>query len=335
MSVNFSEFEEKIISALEGSRMIDRFSVSEFTQTPNQEVLLKYFEEPSKIDFDDVGLFFVEEGDKVYCPEMKTSITEKGEWLSNKLPPIVFDIDQSGNVRKADECEAMYICIQVAHVIREPEFKNEFEQLVLDYNFEKMAGRDDENLNFRNLLKDWQSFQSVIINIIVSAAKFKISFTKKDTEKFLKDGIEDSMAAELRDLETKIRAINFEYSQGALSPPEVKKLSKIKRLELIDERDVSISKLITDSPVGDLYKALNLSSEYISPIKKKKISSWVQREVDSLISTEEFSSLREDRKQLISKFTRRAYRFEKNSVRKLAVERYLKDPSCFKLPSKL
>jgi hypothetical protein len=335
MSVNFPEFEEKLISALKGSKLIERFSVSEFTQTPNQNVLLKYFEEPAILDFDENGLFFFEGGDKIYCPEMKTSITEKGEWLSSKLPAIEFDIDQSGNVRKADECEAMYICAQVAHIIKEKVFKNEYIELVSKYNFETMSGRDDQKLNFRELLKEWQSFQSVIINIIVSASKYKISFTKKDTEKFLKDGIKDSMAAELRDLESKIRALNFDYSQGILSPDRVKKLTKIERLQEIDKRDTKLAELINESPVGDLYKSLNLSSEYISPIKKKKISNWVQVEVDKLISTSEFSSLNEERKQLISKFTRRAYRFEKNSVRKLAVERFISDPTSFKLPSKL
>lgn len=335
MSINFSDFEEKIISALQGSQLIDRFSVNEFTQTPNQSVLLKYFETPALIDFDENGIFFLENNEKIYCPEMKTSIAEKGEWVSSKLPPIEFDIDQSGNVRKADESEAMYICVQVATIIKEKGFKDELESLIKCYNFEQMCGRDDDELTFRNLLKSWQSLQSVIINILVSASKFKISYTKKDTEKFLKDGLETSTAAELRDLESKIRATNFEYSQGILSPDRVKKLSKIERLAEIDKRDTEISVLITDSKVGNLYKALNLSSEYISPIKKKRISSWVQAEVDSLLTEAEFSGMKDDRQQLISKFTRRAYRFEKNSIRKLAVERYIKDPSTFKLPSKL
>lgn len=335
MSVNFKDFEDRLVSALGSSGLVDRFSLTEINKSPELAVIIKYFEEPSLIDFDEEGLFFLEEnGEKCYCPVMKTSITEKGEWLSSKLPSLTFDIDQSGNVRKADEAEAMYICMQVAHILKEPSFKRELLELSKEYDYEAMKGGVNGELTFRELLKDWQSLQSVIINIIVSAAKFKISSEKKDTEKFLKDGIQESAAAELRDLETKIRSVNFSFSQGILSPDSVKNLTKIERLQEIDKRDDEIASLITKSSVGNLFRALKLSSEYISPVKKKRISLWVQAEVDKLLSDKSFSSLNEDRKQLIAKFVRRAYRFEKNSIRKLAVESYISDPENFKLPSK-
>lgn len=336
MSVNFKDFEDRLINSLRNSGLIEKFSFTEITKTPELAIIIKEFEKSSLIDFDENGLYFIQDnGDKLYCPEMKTSISDEGEWFSHKLPSIGFDIDQSGNVRKADEAEAMYICIQVAHILKEVAFREELEDLAKEYDFDNMKSRRPDDYGFRDLLKDWQSFQSVIINIIVSAAKFKISTEKKDTEKFLKDGIQESEAAELRNLEAKIRSINFEFSQGILSPESVKNLTKIERLEEIDKRDDEISREILLSPVGNLYRAMNLSSEYISPVKKKKISLWVQKEVDELLAQKEFSSLQEDRRQLISKFSKRAYRFEKNSVRKLTVERYKNDRENFKLPSKL
>jgi hypothetical protein len=335
MTFNFKDFDDKIITGLRESGLIEKFSISEFTQTPNQEILMHFFEKPSLIHFDNGGLYFEEEGEKYYCPEMYSSISEKGEWISSKLPPITFDIDQSGNVRKSEESESMYICAQVAHILSGDEFLYEFKQVANDYNFDEMAGRSTEGNTFRTLLESWQSYQSVIINVLVSASKFKISSSKKDAEKFLKDGIGTSKEAELRDLESKIRAINFKYSQGELSPEKVKKLSKIKRLETINERDNVLTSLIVNSPVGDLYRALNLSSEYISPIKKKKIQLWIQKSVDELLQDDNFKDGNMERRSLISKFTRRAYRFEKTSIRKLTVENYINDPENFKLPSKL
>lgn len=154
----------------------------------------------------------------------------------------------------------------------------------------KEIGSGDNS--FRSILSDWQDLQSEIINIIVSACKYKISDFKKDVEKFLRDGILESEAVELRALESKIRAINFDYSEGKLSPANGKKLNKIERLRLIDERDNKISSLIVDSSAGTLYRVINLSSEYISPIKKKKISLWVQKEVDALLSTEQYKDFR-------------------------------------------
>jgi hypothetical protein len=316
--------------------LIDKFSLREFTKTPDLQHVIKIFEEPSKIFIDEGGIYYFDEtGDKIYCPKIKTSISEKGEWISFQLPDIGFDIDQNGSVRKADEAEALYCCLQVSHILKEKEFRDEVVNLSKNYDFSQMREITNSDSGFRDLLNSWQELQSVSINIIVSACKYKISSEKKDTEKFLKDGIQELEAAELRNLEAKIRSINFSYSQGVLSPQSVKNLTKIERLEQIDKRDDEISACIKESPVGLLYKALKLSSEYISPVKKKKISLWVQSEVDKLISSKEFEDKKEDRRQLISQFVKRAYRFEKISVRRKAVESYIKDGENFKLPSKL
>jgi len=43
---------------------------------------------------------------------------------------------------------------------------------------------------------------SFLINITVSAAKYRISYLKKDTEKFLRDGIPQEEVLELRELAT-------------------------------------------------------------------------------------------------------------------------------------
>lgn len=333
---NFSEFEHKIINSLKDSSLIKRFSFSEFSQTPDSSIIEELFNKPVPIDFDDGGIFYKDENEeKCYCPEMYTTISEEGIWLSDNLPSIDFDIYQNGNVRMADEAEALYCTIVVANIIKEECFKEQIRTVLDKYDFSKMAPYNEEVLTFRNLLTEWQGLQSVIINIIISAAKFKISDTKKDTEKFLRDGISESEAAGLRDLEAKVRSVNFQYSEGELSPLEVKKLSKVERLLLINKRDDEISRLITDSHEGILYKLMNLSTEYISPVKKKKVNLWVQKEVDSFLSDPKFSSLIEERSQLIAKFRRRALRFEKNSVRRLHVEKYMKDRENFKFPRKL
>lgn len=336
MTLNFQEFEERIIKALRNSGLIEKFSLQEYQRTAELAHIIEIFEIPSKISFDEDGLYyFDEDGDKIYCPKMNSSISDRGIWLSQKLPEVGFDIDQNGNIRKADEAEALYCCIMVAHILDENEFKQELKNIAKDYDFKEMKSNTEKGICFRELLNDWQSLQSVTLNVIVSASKFKISDNKKDSEKFLKDGIPESAAGELRDLESRIRAINFRYSEGDLSPQEVKKLTKIERLQKINERDDEIAKEISKSSIGKLYKATNLSSEYISPVKKKKINLWVQREVDELICNKEFLHLKEDRATLIAKFVRRAYRFEKNSIRRICVERYINSPEDFKIPTKL
>jgi hypothetical protein len=332
----YSKFEDEIIERLKQSNLIKRFSFSDVKPNPDIKIINNLFTFPVNIEADDFGIYYFDENkDKIYCPSMSFSLTESGDWLSDKIPPVPFDIEQSGNVRKADEAEALFCSIIICLILKEDEFKKELMEIASKYDFQEMKPNSNESLNFRELLNQWQDLQSVVINIIVSACKFKISFYKKDIEKFLRDGISEEEVAELRDLEAKIRSVNFEYSEGVLSPTNVKVLTKIERLQYIDARDAKITSLINKSKAGILFKILKLSSEYISPVSKKKIQTWVRKEVDNLLQNKDFSQYLGERSQIMSKLQRRALRFEKNSVRRLNVERYVEDRVNFKFPSKL
>ena len=86
-------------------------------------------------------------------------------------------------------------------------------------------------------------------------------------------------AGELRDLEDKIRAVNFNYSKRVLSPVEIQKLSKIDRLRIINKRDDKISSLILRSLVETFYKILSLSTEFISFVSNKKLNYIYRRQL--------------------------------------------------------
>lgn len=333
----YINFENEIISKLKDSGLIKRFSFSEVKQNPDIKIINQLFLYPIKIDADDQGIFYFDEGgDKIYCPSMAFSITDSGEWLSDKIPPVPFDIEQSGNVRKAEEAESIFCLVVISIILKEPEFRDEILKIARSYDFVNMKNVNEDGSTFRALLNDWQDLQSTVINIIISACKFKISFYKKDIEKFLRDGMSREEVAELRDLDAKVRSINFTYSEGILSPENVKKLTKIERLQAIDRRDREIETEVKKSPASVLYKLSNLSSEYISPIQKKKIQLWVKKEVDSLFNSKnDFSQLAGERSQILVKLQRRALRFEKNSVRKLNIEKYLANKNDFKMPTKL
>lgn len=332
----FEVFESKIFDKLKESGLIDRFLVNEFCSTPNIEKIKELVNFPVKIFYDVQGIFYLtEDGVKIYCPEMLTTISEEGEWLSKKLPIIEFDIYQDGNVRKSEEAKALYCVTCVANIMNSDSYKSELFRVASQYDFRNMSPVEESGQTFRALLIHWQSLQSNVTNIVVSACNYRLSDTKKDSEKYLRDGISESQEAELRNLEVKIRSINYTYSEGVLSPLSVKKLTKIQRLTEITKRDDEISECISLSSSGTLYRILNLSSEYIDPVKKKKIYSLVQSQVDTMIQNEEFKDLQKERSQLIAKLTKRAINFERNSVRKLTVERYLTDIPNFVLPKKL
>lgn len=333
--MDFAKISDEIISNLKTTGIIERVNEIQIKDNPNSSIIKKMFSTPSKIFLDDKGLFFYDGEDKIYCPEMYVTVSEKGEWLSDMIPNIEFDIDQSGNVRKAEEAEALFCLIVVANTLQDETFKNEIEEISKNYDFTGMRPNNAQRKNFISLLSEWQSLQSVIINILVSACRYRLNDYKKDVEKFLKDGLKDSEVVGLRDLDAKIRKINFEYSEGVLSSREVKKLTKIERLSKIDERDSKIKECVNNSKFGTLYSILKLSTEYISPVKKKKIQIWVDAEVTRLLDSEPFRSLKEERINIISQLTRRALRIERNSVRRLNIEGYINDGSDYKLPSKM
>jgi len=59
MSINFSELEDKLVSALRDSGLIERFSISEISKTPDLAIIINQFEKLSIIDFDDRKFIFL------------------------------------------------------------------------------------------------------------------------------------------------------------------------------------------------------------------------------------------------------------------------------------
>lgn len=85
-----------------------------------------------------------------------------------------------------------------------------------------------------------------------------MSDLKKDTERFLRDGIPDTEVLELRELATTIKNVNRKYSTGILSPVSVTKLTKIDILRNLELKNREIDELIRKSPVEVFYKLDNL-----------------------------------------------------------------------------
>lgn len=330
-----SKIEKLIIEKLQSSGLIERFSLNEFSVTPNINILIELMNKPQVIYSDECGIFYNDEnGEKVYCPEFRVSIEEKGEWISDHLPSPGFDIYQNGNVRKAKEAEALYCTIIIANTMKGDLFKEELSGVFASYDFENMLPHDDSGKTFQEVLNSWVSYNSIIVNILISASKYRMSDTKKDIMRYLKDGISESLSIELRDLEIRVKHVNSKYSEGELSPNSIKQKTKIERLQAITSRDEEITKLVMESNAGLLYRILRLSSEYIPPERKKAIENLVIKEVNDLIDNEKFKNLKNEKFLIISKIIKNAINFEKILIRKNNVSKYIQDPISYKLPSK-
>merc|ERR1712232_128340 len=111
------------------------------------------------------------------CPHIDSDVSDSGEWLSDHIPPPNFDIAQSGNVRKALEAESYFICSVICVVLKDEVFTSELNEVINLYDFDAMMPRNGGN-TFNSLLSSWQGLQSIVINVIISAAKFSISHKK-------------------------------------------------------------------------------------------------------------------------------------------------------------
>lgn len=334
--MDLKTFEMKMLEELKKSSIIEHVVMGDVLDPFERGTIMNLLSQPCEILIEDGKLCAKDdEGQLIECPNYSFNLHADGKWLSNSVPPVPFDVDQNGNIRKGEEAEAAYCCIIVTLVLKDSVFSKELDEVINDYDFREMDGNIKGN-NFKKLLSSWLDLQSSLVNVSVSAAKYNISNLKKDSQKFLRDGISEEAQAGLRNLFDKIKDINRRYSTGILSPNNVKNLNKIEILTQLQLKQTEISDLITQSEVGTLYKILNLSSEYVSPIVKKRLFNKVNSEVAKVFEeTPELEIVIGDRKILHDRWKRRYIRLAKISLRKIEVEKYLKEPSSYQLPSKL
>ena len=147
-------------------------------------------------------------GDRIVCPYVDANVSDSGKWLSNQIPSPNFDIAQAGNVRKAEEAEALFSCVIVSKILRHKLFEDELEGgVIVGYDFKNMSPQKG-HASFIELLQSWQEIQSIVLNVIISACRYKISSQKKDIEIFLRDGLEKKEKDGLRDLREDLKGIN-------------------------------------------------------------------------------------------------------------------------------
>lgn len=87
--MEFDDVEEEIIAKLRDSGLIEKFQVYNILETPNLNVIIELFKKPTKIKADKFGIYILQDDvnknakyksdERVYIPEMLTTISNKGE----------------------------------------------------------------------------------------------------------------------------------------------------------------------------------------------------------------------------------------------------------------
>lgn len=96
-------FEPKLLNALIRSKLVKHVVVNYLLRNVNQEILMEMLETPSKLSFDENGLYFKNANNNnnntIKCPSDGVNLQANGKWLSDKIMDLTFDVEQVGNLR--------------------------------------------------------------------------------------------------------------------------------------------------------------------------------------------------------------------------------------------
>jgi hypothetical protein len=330
------KLDTKIIDELRADNLWEHFIENEKLPEAEQKLIIDVLSKPYKIMVIDGDLSYKNDsGEWCKMPDEEDSVRSSSLFLSDYLPSPWFKTNVYGSISRSSEAEAMYYTSMVCGCLQSQMFYSDFKAIVSNYDFLNYCSKDINGDCFRDFLLKLQDLQSFKINCIISSAKYKLSLQKKETEKFLKDGLEVETIVDLDLLADEISAVNQKYSGkgGKLSTKVVANLTKIEILQAIEGRNSEVSSLVQLSSVGSLYRAFNLSSEYVEAEKKEEIKRAVALKVEKYFDGS-YESNFEDRSAYESKLRQRCIKIERTSVRRTELNKYIKDPAAYVLPKK-
>jgi len=221
----------------------------------------------------------------------------------------------------------MYTAIVVKAIIDDKLYSKEFNE-VFEYNFSNMA--HPKGQSFTSLVTEWSKENSVIINIILSACKFKIVEHKKDEQSFIPTMLPKREEIGLSDLIAELKGVTYSYTNhdGPLSNAKVKEYSKIKLLQTISEYEAEKNNIIENSRFATLYQITRLNASYFNISLKKKLRLSAQK-----LIVDECKSLNLD-EETITKARKRNTKTALKSLIKEELLKYLKDQVAYELPPK-
>lgn len=240
----------------------------------SSDLLISEINKGSELEYDpktDELWTTTSDGSKILCPDLSEGLSESADWISNYLPEVFIDTDQGGNLRKGDEAESCFKLFAIGYILRD--FKSEIEEIFKNYDYENMAPEvSSGRLSFKQHLQRFQNLNSSRINAVISAASYKLSTFREKNESFYTGQLSVEEISELSTLSRGIKAIISKYERTkGLNPNEMKDMSKISKLTLIDSRDIEIEELVQNSKVSMLYRISKLTSERIPPVIKSRI----------------------------------------------------------------
>lgn len=324
----------EILSYLVEGKVISEDLLPSNDTTFSSEILNSRMREGCELEYDALSdeLFIINpDGSKMICPDLSEGLSEASDWISNHLPDVFIDTDQGGNLRKSDEADSCFKLFCIGYVLKD--FRPEIKVIFDNYDYQNMSSTGKMfSSTFKASLQKFQNLNSNRINAIISAAAYKLSEYKEKNESFYTGQLESEEISELSTLSRNIKAVISRYErESGLNPVGMKDMTKVRKLQLIDQRDVEIEQLVNKTNVAMLYKISKLTSERIPPVIKSRILAEAERAAAEYVRRNSLTGLEAaDAEQSVKKTViRESYRAVLKSIKANEIEKYKKDKNSY------
>lgn len=272
----YEEVLKKVLNSLKSDGLILEQLLPEYDNIQiSSEYVIELLEASYPLVYDDDNdtLQYIDaNGVTQNAPDLSIGITESALWLCDLLPTPAIDFEQGGSLRKSEEAKALYTITCIGVVMQK--FKEDIIEKFKAYNFKIMSFENNE-FEFDTMvgyLNTYLNLNSIRINAIVSSAAIQISRNIEKKDVFWKYSLSLEEISEFSRLSREIKNIYILFErERKLNPSEMSKLTRVEKLQTIDERDLLIQSVIEASPCAMLYKISKLNSERLSPYTKAKI----------------------------------------------------------------
>lgn len=302
----------------------------------NKDELIKICESGANLRLNDEnGKLEYQSGENwIECPSMSDGIENSAIFLCDRIPPYTWNTDEEEPTVVSNEIESIYTCCIIASVCKE-EFKEEFFDILENYDEESVISGNVGPGSFTYLLNDWKSLQSKQIQALCSACRENITSKKELYSSLNLSKLEKEARIKLRDLKFQIKLYFNEFKRTKLNDEVVKKLKKHELFKLYDERETHIRERIINSTefssVRTLYFLEKLNYEDVPLLVKKKIVNTAKIEIKEIFKDKEVASSIKD--EMKNKLLRKGIKVFLKKWKNSELDKYLEQKGEYKLPT--
>lgn len=339
---NEVEIETLVENALKSLRDIkyDEERLSQEFKTLSPSEIDTFLKRPSGflIDEEEDKLYIIDDNNnKLYCPNIDSGIDNIASWISDYLPSINLDLVQDGNSRKKLEAESVYILCSLNGAYNGI-FTEDIKDIYANgkYDFSALAAYDDKSQTFRGLLTEYKKLNSIIVNSIISSCLYKISDFKVKKDPLILGLMTDEERSACQNIDLKRVKIIIDADK------EITLLSKdeprIKRLQIINDREVKIQKIF--APNGEyakykkVYGITKLNSKWITTTYDKKLRDTCVKESSRIVEERGYGEDKELLDEVYQKLRKTSIRLKVRELKLKEFDKYRELKDAYELPLK-